>query len=56
MLCLKGTCCPCFVMGRTMHRVEHPNEPYDSCNGDCMAVCAIHTIGGGCGWHMLGWA
>lgn len=60
-LCLMGAFCPCFIMGRTMERVQHPDMDPEKlernpCNADCAVVCVLHTLCGGLGWHICGWA
>lgn len=59
-LCLKATYCPCLVLGKTMYRVEHPNDDrdmtgYKTLNKDCGVVCLVHSFTGGTGWHIFGW-
>ncbi|CAN8096788.1 unnamed protein product [Discula destructiva] len=46
-LCMKAFCCPCFVYGKTHHRIrENGNmEGYDSVNSSCMIFTASLCLG-----------
>jgi len=49
-VCLKGTFCPCFVYGKTQHRIKDPSMAgYSSMNSDCFIWCGTQYC---CG---IGW-
>ncbi|KUJ23885.1 PLAC8-domain-containing protein [Mollisia scopiformis] len=49
-LCLKATFCPCFVYGKTQHRIRDPSlAGYERFNQDCLMWCGVQSC---CG---LGW-
>jgi len=46
-LCLKSTFCPCFVYGKTQHRIRDPSMAnYESFNTDCLMWCGVQSCCG----------